>query len=90
MELKQRLEHCKICENRIFDPKTGINCSFTQRKPKFYGNCPDFVQDLNQIKKIESDNVKKQLSYSFPKGAVVAYFLAIAFTAAKLFIKSFW
>ena len=90
MELKERLKFCKICENIVFNSKTGINCALTQRKPRFYNTCPTFVEDISQLNTIQSEKIKKELSYSLPKGAVVATLLALLLMALKIIIKNFW
>ncbi len=52
MELKQQLNFCKRCENRKFDPNTGIVCSLTLRKPDFVDNCKSFLQDPKEMQKL--------------------------------------
>ena len=51
MELAQRLQTCKKCEKRKFDPNTGIICSLTSRKPEFVSNCNEFVVDPKEASK---------------------------------------
>lgn len=42
MTLLERLESCKICENKKFDPNRGIVCGLTNEKPDFENTCPSF------------------------------------------------
>lgn len=77
MELKERLEFCKICENKKFDSKIGIVCSLTDLKPIFISKCPDFIVDNDQLKRIESSKIKKELNNSLPKGAVAATIISL-------------
>ncbi len=52
MELKQQLVFCKQCENKKFDPNTGIVCALTQRKPDFLENCKDFIINPKEAQKV--------------------------------------
>lgn len=40
-----KLDFCKKCKKRKFDPKQGIVCGLTSEKPTFEDNCPDFDGD---------------------------------------------
>ncbi|WBU88472.1 hypothetical protein [Cellulophaga omnivescoria] len=52
MNLSEQLILCKKCENRKFDPNTGINCSLTGKKPNFEDTCSTFVLDAKEAEKI--------------------------------------
>jgi len=66
MQLLERLEICKKCDNREYS-KTGIICSLTNEKPNFEDKCSEFKIDPREIakqqakekyKNIENDNSK--------------------------------
>lgn len=40
MTLDQRLQYCRICENRKMNPAVGLVCGLTNEKPAFEGTCP--------------------------------------------------
>ena len=39
----EKIQQCKVCKNRDFDPMCGIVCSLTKEKPSFENVCDDFV-----------------------------------------------
>ena len=51
MTLKERLEFCTICENRIVDFKTGLVCNLTNKKPDFEINCEFFKKDEKEAER---------------------------------------
>ncbi|WP_272150174.1 hypothetical protein [Tenacibaculum aiptasiae] len=52
MILEERLEFCKICENRKIDFSIGLTCSFTNKKPDFTDNCPKFLKDAKEADRV--------------------------------------
>ncbi|MCE2956628.1 MAG: RDD family protein [Flammeovirgaceae bacterium] len=38
----QQLKYCRICQNKSFDPQTGMYCALTGAKPTFEDICPTF------------------------------------------------
>jgi len=52
MELKERLEFCKVCTNKTLDLKVGLTCSLTNEKPQFENKCEHFVQDEAEAKRV--------------------------------------
>ena len=52
MILEERLEFCKICQNRKVDFKTGLVCSLTNEKPEFEDTCKDFVKDEKEAERV--------------------------------------
>lgn len=52
MELKERLEYCKICSNKLLDLKVGLTCSLTNEKPTFENKCQDFLEDKEESKRV--------------------------------------
>ncbi len=59
MNLSEQLILCKKCENRKFDPNTGINCSLTGKKPNFEDTCSTFVLDAKEAEKIYHECVER-------------------------------
>ncbi|TKD58966.1 hypothetical protein [Flavobacterium sp. ASW18X] len=51
MDLKQRLESCKKCQNREFS-EFGIVCSLSGSKPDFNNSCASFALDPKQAHKM--------------------------------------
>lgn len=45
MTIDERLQYCRICQNRKFDPAVGLLCGLTNEKPAFEPTCPDFKID---------------------------------------------
>ena len=52
MTLKERLEFCKICQNRHVDLETGLVCSLTNVKPQFENSCGDFFKDEKEAERV--------------------------------------
>lgn len=50
--LSERLQYCKVCKHKSFDPKTGVNCSLTSAKPDFEDKCEKFVIDEGEAQKL--------------------------------------
>lgn len=50
--LSERLQYCKVCKNKMFDPSTGINCGLTKEKPTFNDKCEQFVIDEGEAQKL--------------------------------------
>ena len=51
--LSKKLELCKVCKNRKFDPSCGIVCGLTNEKPNFEDECADHVADEHLVKQQE-------------------------------------
>lgn len=49
----EKLELCKVCKNRAFDPSCGIVCGLTNAKPEFEDECADHVVDEVQARQQE-------------------------------------
>jgi len=49
-----KLEICKVCVKRKFNPKKGIVCSITDSKPTFLDNCSDYEVDKIAYSKANS------------------------------------
>jgi hypothetical protein len=52
MTLEERLKYCRICENRSFNPSTGLVCVLTNEKPAFEAQCPDIKIDQNEADRL--------------------------------------
>lgn len=46
-------KHCKVCENRLYDFKTGTRCKITDKRPKFNNHCRDIDLGKSLIKQIQ-------------------------------------
>ncbi|WP_460219506.1 hypothetical protein [Psychroserpens sp. MEBiC05023] len=55
MELTQ---HCKICDHKIVDFKTGTLCGLTNKKPEFQHKCGVIKLDTEFKNEIEDVNIK--------------------------------
>jgi hypothetical protein len=51
-------EHCKLCDNKIVDFKTGVICSLTNKKPDFTNKCPKIVLENDFEKQITKINIE--------------------------------
>jgi len=51
MTLNERLEFCKICQNRKVDFHAGLTCALTNEKPDFEESCKDFVKDEKEAER---------------------------------------
>lgn len=53
MMTDQQLKYCRICQNKSFDPQTGMYCALTGAKPTFEDTCPTFKPiaeaDISQL-----------------------------------------
>lgn len=59
----QQLKYCRICQNKSFDPQTGMYCSLTGTKPTFDDTCATFKPvaeaDLSQLDmKVQADSME--------------------------------
>ena len=60
LEIKDKIEYCKLCENSKFDKSKGILCALSNKKPDFKSTCENFSLSQSAQQKIEV--VKKRLS----------------------------
>ncbi len=67
MKVKDKINYCRVCENRKTDYERGIVCGLTDEKPTFEDSCPDFIIDeVNADRLADRDsNVKKILAEVF-------------------------
>ncbi len=52
MDLNERLEFCRVCQNRKIDFKIGLVCSLTQEKPDFLEVCQSFIKDEKEADRV--------------------------------------
>ena len=52
--LKERLITCKKCKNKHYDIANGIVCGLHGKKPTFNNDCPDFIVDKEEERKIKN------------------------------------
>jgi len=87
MELKQQLSFCKQCENRKFDPNTGIVCSLTLRKPDFLVSCKDFSQDPKEAQKMAAKASVAQQEEASGSGMSAWSFIVIGLIVVRIIIR---
>jgi uncharacterized RDD family membrane protein YckC len=61
MTRQERLKFCKICVNQKFDLKQGIICGLTDAPATFENECPDFLEDIEKMKKEKESSLQKEL-----------------------------
>lgn len=52
ISLSERLQYCKVCKNKTFNPANGINCGLTNAKPEFEKECDKFIIDEGEAQKL--------------------------------------
>ncbi|OUS02517.1 hypothetical protein A9Q86_03150 [Flavobacteriales bacterium 33_180_T64] len=57
MELTQ---HCKLCDHKIIDFKTGTLCGLTSKKPDFQNKCGVIQLDTEYKSEIENVNIEHE------------------------------
>ncbi len=57
----EKSKHCEICENQLYDFKTGTRCGITNERPNFKEKCPDIILDKKYQDKIKEVNVEFEL-----------------------------
>ena len=67
METSERIKICSSCNNREFNPQTGIVCSLTKEKPNFEESCSNYSANLSQnakeiAERYEPDESDKRIS----------------------------
>jgi Na+-transporting methylmalonyl-CoA/oxaloacetate decarboxylase gamma subunit len=94
MNLKERLEFCRICQNRHVDFKTGLVCSLTNEKPEFEENCNHFLKDEKEAERVlkmkldAAGNARSQNGSLNPKKNInYGIFLTIAGVLVFLFFS---
>ncbi|KAB2807345.1 hypothetical protein [Phaeocystidibacter luteus] len=60
--MQERLEYCKVCENRKFRMEQGIICGLTMEKPTFEDECPTYEHD-----EVEHQKLIKKAELSFER-----------------------
>ena len=58
MTREERLKFCSICENKGFNPKSGIVCSLTNEVAAFNNSCDDFKENSREAA-IEKQRVER-------------------------------
>ncbi|MFT7050055.1 MAG: hypothetical protein ACJAZK_000644 [Psychroserpens sp.] len=85
--------HCKLCDHKIIDFKTGTLCGLTNRKPDFKNKCSvikiqdDFKEQIETVN-IEHDAILKTKTDTY--GHLIMYvLLAIALVLAAFLLGKF-
>jgi hypothetical protein len=52
MTLEERLQYCRICENRQINPAIGLVCNLTNEKPAFENKCATLVIDQKEADRL--------------------------------------
>ena len=73
MTREERLQFCKVCQNRTMDFQKGIVCKLTDEQASFDGNCPNFQKD-----EIEAEAVAEKRKADKPElGSFLKFFLYV-------------
>ena len=51
-------QHCRLCENRVYNIETGTRCSITNEKPIFEKKCDDILFDIKLKNLIDEVNIE--------------------------------
>jgi hypothetical protein len=70
MTLDERLQFCKVCNNRKMDFNAGMLCKLTNSKPDFEEKCPSF--DMDSVAAKEYLSRKEALAQSEQEGGFFA------------------
>ncbi len=54
----EKSKHCEICENQLYDFKTGTRCGITNERPCFKEKCSDIIFDKKYQDKIREVNIE--------------------------------
>jgi hypothetical protein len=94
MTLEERLDFCKICENRKIDLKVGLICSLTNEKPEFDNKCEFFIKDEKEAErklklKLDATGTSRSQNGSLIPSKNINYgiFLSIAGTLILLLLS---
>ena len=68
MTLEEKLQFCKMCENRKFSAAVGVVCGLTDEKPAFESKCPDFKIDQKEADRLVQREKALQVSEA-PSGS---------------------
>ena len=49
MKIKTKIETCRACMNRGFNPSIGLICQFSKEKPDYNTYCPNYEADKSVI-----------------------------------------
>ena len=69
MTREEHLKFCKICRNRKFDRDKGIVCNLTNEIADFENECPDFLEDTEEIKK-EVEKTRERLKDNSKRASI--------------------
>ena len=62
MNREYQLSLCKVCENRKMEMSRGLLCGLTNEYADFNENCPKFVGDEVEVKKlIQNKEMEKRM-----------------------------
>ena len=68
MTLDERLNYCRVCENRKMNPAIGLVCGLTNAKPVFDPTCPDIKideQEADRLISLERTVAEEEFAESF-------------------------
>jgi rhomboid protease GluP len=60
MTLEERINYCRVCEHKGFNPKYGIFCRLSGEKPDFEESCEFFTGNRQEIEKLISEKKKRE------------------------------
>ncbi len=59
----KKAKHCDICENQLYDFKSGTICALSNKRPNFSSKCDKITLDDKYKKKIKEVNVQYQMLF---------------------------
>ncbi|MFA0961553.1 RDD family protein [Roseivirga sp. BDSF3-8] len=74
MNQEYRLSYCKVCQNKKFNPETGLVCGLTNEKPDFMESCDHYLSSETEQRSILSSSVSG-LVQQVSRGKRFAHFL---------------
>jgi hypothetical protein len=87
MNDEERRAICQTCVNRSFDPKYGLICGLTGRRPDFVESCKSYVEDEVEIHKVNQREFEEQNENGFGINArIVGGVALICFSLVALIV----
>ena len=47
------LSYCRVCKNKLFNLKVGIECGITSQLANFEQSCPDYKLDIHELSELQ-------------------------------------
>lgn len=82
--MSYQLDFCKKCKRRQFDPKQGIVCGLTSKKPEFISECPDFERDSSFKDRASTNGLESSTGGGMTNKAIIGIVLAVLFIGFRI------